>query len=231
MLYDPRADTGGRKRRASWKLLIKVMVLAGSYIGIVSCSALTARLATDSKALANHATCGIYRAPANWTGLEGSRLIDFNTELQSAALAESCFHASEGADGCNSFIQQSIPYSISHPACPFRDAGMCYNGGSHVVRFSTGHVDSRAFGLNLPETLQFWRETTCSLLTIKSTFVYARIWKGSPIYYYSYGYSKSYPDDPYVTLITTSSMAMERRSQAAFRNITRTYHDQYEELR
>ncbi len=168
-------------------MALKILVLAVSLVGILACGTLTARLATDSAALSAHPDCGIYENPVNASYQAGLRLVRFDAEYESAQLAEKCYDAGEGADGCGFFSQRSIPYSTTDAPCPFRDQTMCIDGGSRIVRFSTGPVDARAVGINTPLTMQFSRDTTCSPIVVNETFVEAKNLNGSLVYYYYYG--------------------------------------------
>ena len=199
------------RKRAPLKILLRVLLLGVSYFGILACSTLTARLATDSTALSNHRDCGIYHATNK--SEEGSvNIIASNAELESGALAEKCFNTDAGTDGCNFFLQQSIPYQVSSAPCPFRDATMCSIPDSSVVRFATGPVDVHVIGINMPLRMQFSRDTTCTPITVNETFAKAKVMNSSLFYYYYYGSTRHYP----LTQLTASSVE-ERDSPSMYR--------------
>ncbi|KAL8856961.1 MAG: hypothetical protein Q9178_006456 [Gyalolechia marmorata] len=123
------------RKRAPLKILLRVLLLGVSYFGILACN------------------CGIYHATNKFE--EASvKITGSNAELESGALAEKCFNTDAGTDGCNFFLQQSIPYQVSSASCPFRDATMCSIPDSSVVRFSTGSVDVHVIGLAAAKILE-----------------------------------------------------------------------------
>lgn len=63
-LHGPDVVTRRRNERAPYSMLIKILFLAGSYISLLCCSALTRRLLTDSRALSNYPACGLCEDPA-----------------------------------------------------------------------------------------------------------------------------------------------------------------------
>ncbi len=136
VLGSQESDIRMVKRREAFGMALKMLLLTVSYVGILACGSLTARLATDSKALSTHPDCGLYENPTNVSDQAGLKPESFNAESESAQFAESCFHAEDGADGCGFFLQQSIPYSISDAPCPFQDVTMCLDEGSHIIHFS-----------------------------------------------------------------------------------------------
>jgi hypothetical protein len=212
VLYGPESNAQRKNERVPVKKLLKVVLLAVSYFGILACSTLTASLATDSTALSNHPACGIYEDPPNSSDEASFKKVAFNAELESAALAEKCFNVGAGADGCNFFLQQSIPYRVSSTPCPFQDSTMCSISDSQIVHFSTGPVDARVIGINTPIRMQFSRSTTCSPITVNETFVKAKILNGSLFFYYYYGSTPHYP----LTSITIDS-PRERERPSMYR--------------
>lgn len=191
-MHGPQSDIRKDKRRSLLSIATNVVLLALSYVGILAFGTLTARLATEGTALSNHPDCGIYDTPTSLSdkvGLRAMNLMKMLTESDSAKLAEKCFHAKPGSDGCNFFLQPSISYVQSNAECPFRDHNICLGKGSHVVRFSTGPIRANsALGLNAPISLEFARETTCSPLVTDSQYVHGWAANDSTVfYYYEYG--------------------------------------------
>ena len=211
-LYRSKSEVPRNRKRAPLKILLRVVLLGVSYFGILACSTLTARLATDSTALSNHRDCGIYQDATNKSEEASFKITGFNAELESGALTEKCFNTDVGTDGCNFFLQQSIPYQVSSAPCPFRDATMCSIPDSLVVRFSTGPVDVHVIGVNMPLRMQFSRDTTCAPITVNETFAKAKVMNGSLFYYYYYGSTHHYP----LTSITVSSL-QERDRPSMYR--------------
>jgi hypothetical protein len=207
MLYGPESDTRRINGRAPLKMLLKVVLPAVSYFSILACITLTASLATDSTALSDHAACGIYQDSANSSDEASLKAVAFNAELESAALTEKCFNTDAGADGCNFFLQQSIPYQVSSAPCPFRDATMCSVADSQIVHFSTGAINARAIGINTAMRMQFSRDTTCSPITVNETFAEAKTLNGSLVFYYYYGATQHFP----LTSITMAPLQERER--------------------
>ena len=178
-------NNGSRSQRGSLFRLAKIILLAISYIGILACSTFTARLATNSKALASSPICGRYGHPENI----GLTRMAFDSEVESAALAEKCFDAPKEADGCNYFVEQSIPFTRSSALCPFRDATMCSGGDTDVVKFSTGPVDARTLGVNTPMLVELSREMTCAPVVVNGSFARMKMENTTVLLSYYYGSS------------------------------------------
>lgn len=178
----------GRSKRVGSRLL-KSSIYLGIYVGILVCGIVTAKLATDSTALSSSPDCGVY-IPLSTTDLDDTSLIskpyESDAQLDSANWAQNCYHADDGTDGCNFFLQRSINYTVKHNAsCPFPDY-MCYGGASSAVAFSTGAVNAREIGINAPKAWEFERNTTCSPLNMNDTFI--RLSENGSEYTFSYYY-------------------------------------------
>lgn len=153
-----------------WKNLIQQpfdvvvpFILSAAFIGLFvaqsSGSVLSARILTDKIALSIPPSC-TYR----WTiSLE-----------EAAAYAKHCYHAEEGAEGCNFFYNQSIGYiETVNETCPFR--GMTCAWGRHsAVSFDTGFVDAHFLGINTPRKYQFRRKMLCAPLLPDGDFIVSR---------------------------------------------------------
>ena len=100
--------------------------------------------------------------------------------LKVQTLSNNCYGAPEGADGCNYFLQQSIPFKMSGALCPFNDASM---------HFSMGPVNARVLGINTPMPIEISRETTCAPITVNGSFVEMHIKNTSVLPHYYYGMS------------------------------------------
>ena len=111
------------------------VVLASTYIAVLVFGVMTAWLATGTTALSASPGCGLYVPASNADRYTITRSYEFETQLASANLAKDCYSADLGADGCNFFLQQSIPYDTEHNAsCPFPD-DMCHFGRSGAIKF------------------------------------------------------------------------------------------------
>lgn len=187
------SSTRLRIRKEISKMAIVILLLISSFVAILTCGALTSRLATDGRALANHHACGTYigAPPApNISYLErGYPQYTFDVEAESAQYTHKCFHTEIGVDCCKFFLQQSIPFLMrtSNATCPFMDTTMCWANGSHVVHFSTGAVDARALVVNALRTLEFRRNATCSPVTMNGTFAKYQTLDDVLYYVYLYG--------------------------------------------
>ena len=167
-------------RLKKWKTPIVLLLLVGAFLAILSVGVMTANIVTGSSALSRHPDCGIYEdgqhvasnRSANVSWVEaGFSQYRFDAEIESATYAQRCYHPRRDADGCDFFLQQSIPYTTAETPCPFLDPSMCdLPGKKGAIYFSTGAVDSRILGLNAPRTLQFRRNATCSPVVVNGTF-------------------------------------------------------------
>ena len=180
----------GKRWKLFWLFLVSISYF-GFYIGVLICGISTAGLGTDSTALSASPKCGVHRPPLGdpALSLNLSTPYEFRTELDSALWAQRCYHAEEGADGCNSFLQQSIPYTTKHNAtCPFADY-MCHGGKESAISFSTGAISARALGINMPKTYEFERTTTCSPLNMNDTYI--RLHQNGSEYTFTYHYGRA----------------------------------------
>jgi len=176
-------------------LIFGGLVFLGAYVGFVILSILTARLATDTTALSASPDCGVYLPSANLSTIFNiSRPYEFDTQLESATWAERCYHAEDGADGCNLLLQQSINYTIEDNSnCLFLD-DMCYGGASSAISFSTDAINARALGINTPGTFEFQRNTTCSPLNMNHTFIKLHQNRSEYTFSYHYGPATGFGD-------------------------------------
>lgn len=145
------------QQRAPLLEVFRIVTLGFSYFGILSCSTLTSKLATDGRALSRNTDCGFYDFGSN-----PDDVYQYNAEADSASLAERCLHTNSGADGCNYFVQQDLPYHEVNATCPFDDIHMCIGDGSFSVGYTTEPIDMRTLGLNSPIKIEILRDTICS---------------------------------------------------------------------
>ena len=132
---------------------------------------LTVKLQTDSLALSQHPNCGIWDINVTNGPKDArfsSRPVEFERQIESAALAERCYGASPAIEGCSYFIQPSINFDKSTADCPFGD--MCYEDG-RALKIFTMPVNARAVGINAKKTYEFRRRVACSPLKMDDRYV------------------------------------------------------------
>ena len=176
-----------------WTLLVAV-AMALFFFGTIILSVFTAWVVTDTIAVSMHPACNIY-VPNSSTGMpastEGAKYFH-DVEVDSAEYARRCYNASDGADGCNFFYQQSIPFTISeNTTCPFKygSDGLCFDGLLSGFTLNTSKVTPEAIGINTPLKYTFQRETTCSPLQMDNRFI-RRVEAGNNTTYYQYLYGR-----------------------------------------
>lgn len=167
------------------------------YLAILVCGVVTAYLATDNTALSAHPNCGTYYPNA----INYDELLFITNPYESAIQddsanwARTCYGAEPGADGCNDFVNQEIPFTVQNSSCPFPDASMCYENGTSSVQFTTGAVSGSIIGVNAPQVFEFNRTSTCSPLNMNRTFIKLFDKTGSKsTFRYYYGNSGTWED-------------------------------------
>jgi hypothetical protein len=158
-----------------------------AYLGVLACGVLTAQLATNSTAISASPDCGLYLPDNNLdaeTAVRIGRPYEFDAEVESAALSQSCYKTPAATDDCNFFTHRSINFSVNRNApCPF-ESSMCHGG---IISFSTGSINARVIGINAPKTYEFRRNSTCSPLNMNETFIRPSRDEDGRIYHYHYG--------------------------------------------
>ena len=127
-------------------------LFVGIFVAESSANVLSANIVSDTTALVSSPKCT----------LDSSHRFS----LSDAALSYSqqCYHASLGADGCNSFYNQSIGYKEKdEDVCPFAGQA-CIKGTNSALTFNTGLVDASTIGVNSATVFQLRRRTTCAPL-------------------------------------------------------------------
>ena len=161
-----------------------------AYLGVLACGVLTAQLATDSTAISASPDCGLYLPDSSLdaeTAIRISRPYEFDAQLESAALAQSCYKTPAATDNCNFFTHRSIDFSVQRNApCPFED-GLCHGGPKSAISFSTGPINARVIGINAPKTYEFRRNSNCSPLNMNETFIRQSKDDGGRVHHYYYG--------------------------------------------
>ena len=191
-----------RAALSSWLTGVTLLAL---FVLILACGVLPAQLTTDGTVLSSHPDCGYYlpNTTSRYEAVKMNLQYEFAAEIDSAALVRNCYHAAEGADGCNLYLTQSISHTVKDNAsCPFAEY-MCHNGPNGAIEFATGAVDARAIGINAPQTMEFRRSTTCAPLNMNSSFI--RTSADGEIYDYHYGFSSVYGNASWQTLHSQST--------------------------
>jgi len=190
---DNMAPNVRRNKQPLSRTIVKIIFLVVTYAGFLALGVVTAYLATDSKALSTNSGCGLYVPASNSSQSQHSLgPFAFQAQLDSAQLVESCYRTTSGADGCNFFVQQSIPYTSSDGPCPFVD-GLCHENMSSASYFSTGPTDAAMVGINAPQTFQFQSNTTCVPLNGNETYISTSEKDGFYTHTYNYGSRNGFP--------------------------------------
>jgi hypothetical protein len=149
-----------------WEILILVilcmfcLVTFGLFIwGSIA----SASIVTNSTALSDSPDCGFWipdsRAGHHKNGTYGFRYLQ---EVEAGEYAKSCYGAARGADGCNFFVSQDIPYTVrENDVCPFSDE-LCLEGHYSAFTMSTPLITSKMLGINVPTGYKFNRTTSCA---------------------------------------------------------------------
>lgn len=149
---------------------VDVMVpflLSAAFIGLFvaqsSSSILSARILTDKIALSIPPGCT--------TGFRLSTTTFALSFDAAIAYTKQCYHAEEGAEGCNFFYNQSIKYiEKANQTCPFRGK-TCAWGRNSALSFDTGLVDAHFLGINSQKKYQFRRKMLCAPLLPDGDFI------------------------------------------------------------
>ena len=121
-----------------------------------SANGMSANKITDKTALVSSPKCSL--------------LSSGHSAFDPAAYRKQCYRAKPGADGCNSFYNQSLTYTKrSEHKCPFSEetCALCTNPG---LILDTGLIDAKFVGINSLKRFQFRRTTTCSPLKADGGF-------------------------------------------------------------
>ncbi|KAH9222370.1 hypothetical protein DL95DRAFT_454831 [Leptodontidium sp. 2 PMI_412] len=112
--------------------------------------------------LSASADCGVWVMDGDGGSPNCTTGLNYLQELESGEYAQRCYGSSTGADGCNFFVAQDIPYTEVHDdACPFADE-LCLLGQSSAYTMRTELISSKSLGINVPKGMLFNRSTTCA---------------------------------------------------------------------
>ena len=182
-------------RDLPWTITLAVgmaLVFFGTIVAGVLCNLVL----SDTTAISNHPGCNIYTPGSNTSNPSQTMAQKFyhDVEVDSGVYARRCYNASDGADGCDGFYQQSIPYTaIENVSCPFKghSVDLCFDGPSSAFSLSTGKVPPEAIGINTPLKYTFERETTCAPLIMDDRLIRRTVDENNTIFYrYLYGRRK-----------------------------------------
>lgn len=165
-----KADCAGSRVRKLWTRKWKLLILTSLIIFSLSTFGLfvwgsiaSARIVTSSAALSDSPDCGFWipdpKADHHKNGTDGFLYLQ---EVEAGEYAKNCYGAARGADGCNFFASQDIPYTVKeNDLCPFSDE-LCLEGRSSAFTMSTPLISSKMLGINVPTGYQFNRTTSCA---------------------------------------------------------------------
>jgi hypothetical protein len=188
--YDCHAAQESRLVKVGRDLLVaifffsNVIVFAG--FGFVAPQAI--KLIMESAVLSNNPDCGYWVRNSSSLGPSPTGH-DYLREVEALAYAKKCYHALPGADGCNAFLTQALPYTnSSNQLCPF-EPSLCSGGEFSAFTLDTGPVSSKALGINVPVGYSFRRATTCSPIVRR-----VNVSEDGRDYIYDYGKAAGFGD-------------------------------------
>lgn len=140
--------------------VIVPFILSAAFIGLFvaqsSSSMFSARILTDKIALSIPPKCST------------RILTSFDAAIP---YTKQCYHAEDGAEGCNFFYNQTISYiEKANETCPFRGK-TCAWGRNSALSFDTGLVDAHFLGINAQKKYQFRRKMLCAPLLPDGDFI------------------------------------------------------------
>ncbi|KAG4432857.1 hypothetical protein IFR05_011657 [Cadophora sp. M221] len=119
-------------------------------------------LISEGISLSASTDCGVWVMDGEGGPPNCTTGLNYLQELESGEYAKRCYGSSPGADGCNFFVAQDMPYTEVHDdACPFADA-LCLLGQSSAYTMRTELISSKSLGINVPKGMLFNRSTTCA---------------------------------------------------------------------
>jgi hypothetical protein len=138
--------------------IVVALLCIGFFILVTIATVYSVWIASQPISLSASRDCG-------WWVLDDSidSISPFNylQEKEAGNYATRCYNASDGVDGCNFFLAQSIPFEeVDEVACPFAD-GFCLED-NNAYKLTTSLVSSKELGINVPVGYTFNRTTTCS---------------------------------------------------------------------
>ncbi|KAH7369555.1 hypothetical protein BKA65DRAFT_1132 [Rhexocercosporidium sp. MPI-PUGE-AT-0058] len=151
--------------KARWVETVIVIILwlfsAITFGLIIWGSIASTNLISESIALSASVDCGVWVMGGEKASPNCTTGLNYLQELESSEYAKRCYRSSTGADGCNFFVAQDMPYTEVHDdACPFANE-LCLLGQSSAYTMRTELISSKSLGINVPKGMLFNRSTTC----------------------------------------------------------------------
>jgi hypothetical protein len=145
-------------------------------------------IASQPISLSASSDCGIWVLDPSVNSISP---FNYMQEKEAGDYATKCYNASDGADGCNFFFSQNIPFDeVDEASCPFADGFCLENHNSYTL--TTGLVSSKVLGINVPLGYTFNRTTTCSPIQRKG---YTGVDEDLGLIEYYYGPHKGISED------------------------------------
>ncbi len=170
----------------AWLATITVLLILLA-IGEQVIAICTAYIITDSAAILNNPSCGVWFHYGDCVlGRSDERVrpppvttfpnFPNDRDPKSKSYAETCYHENARDGECSYFFSPTIPFQeLYHDSCPFEN-GTCLDRSSGVYTLDTGYLDSGILGFNHPVRCEFRLQSTCSPL--KAVEPYVQSWPG-----------------------------------------------------
>lgn len=124
----------------------------GIFVALASGSVLSAKIVSDSVALSSSGRC--------WAPYYSIQAIE-----NAFAYSRQCYNASNGAEGCSLFFNQSIGYtSESSGHCPWVGKLCALRNDNASYTLDTGFISTKTIGINAQSRYSFRKRTTCAPL-------------------------------------------------------------------
>jgi hypothetical protein len=169
-------------------LLVFTALVALLASGIIIGAYFLVRIIPDSPARLASDKCGLWLFDGEKRSEEATRarMLDLEKEERAAQFAEDCYGESGSfATRCKILHQPTLPMETTYTNdCPFANEICRLN---RTVSFSTPLIDAKALGINSPSTPRFWRNTTCTPLSMDFPYIQNKTVNGTKTYTYHYG--------------------------------------------
>jgi hypothetical protein len=138
-------------------LLIFLWIFCLSAFGLLIWGSIASgNIVSDSITLSDGKECAFWIPDASAPLKENGTYSHFYLqEVEAGEYAKNCYGAPEGADGCNLFVSQDMPYTEI-------ENDLCLDGRFSALTMSTPLVSSKSLGINVPIGYLFNRTTTCA---------------------------------------------------------------------
>lgn len=160
--------------------ILAASIIVGAYFLV--------RIIPDSPVRLSSEKCGLWLFDGEKRSEQATRarMLDLEKEERAAQFAEDCYGRSGFfASRCKILHQPTLPVEVTYTnECPFANE-MCRLNRS--VSFSTPKIDAKALGINSRLTPRFWRNTTCTPLSMDYPYIQNKTTNGVTTYTYHYG--------------------------------------------